>query len=238
MPVASPQLLLLLVFAVFVVFAYLGWRLARSLGQQLPAPVQRRGVLNALYALAACAVVFGVMLVGTRSLLSTTWRDSAFVAFGMLWALAFVSFFVSWLRGRLQAGPLLLDCGPHPTRWQFWMNAALFLLFLGGGGLARVAKQPEPFGIGMLIFGLTACGYFLTLALGHLQVRENGLWQYWGLLPWSKLRSYSWEGDCLMLQADTTFAFLGRGAIPVPSEHKAGVDQILSKHCPVVNLEV
>jgi hypothetical protein len=73
--------------------------------------------------------------------------------------------------------------------------------------------------------------YWLIMAGGRLQARENGVWQYWGLLPWSKIESYHWANDCtLLVKARGPLSFLGRGALPVPPEYKDAFDQLLQKH--------
>lgn len=227
----SAFILLLVVVLVLVVMVS-AWLSARSIAKRVPAQVQARGGLNALYCSVGVALFFALMLVGVRLSTSSTWRDSALIAFAILWTLVSVAFFAGWLRDRARVGRLLLDCGPVPTRKLFYVNSACVLLFMGGGGLARLLNQPDLMGIGMLLFGLTAGLYFLILARGRLEIREHGIWQYCMLLPWSRLRSYSWEGDCLMLQADTTLSFLGRGALVVPAERRAEVDQFLAKYSP------
>jgi hypothetical protein len=53
------------------------------------------------------------------------------------------------------------------------------------------------------------------------------------LLKWQKIQSYQWEGETdstLMLQAKTKLPFLGRGALPVPIEHKDAVDELIKNY--------
>jgi hypothetical protein len=152
------------------------------------------------------------------------------IAFVILLVGSLTAFLVSWLYGNLVSGSVLLDCGPHPTRMLFWVNAVLFLLGGAGGSLGMIAKPFGTFGIagGMLAIAFSA--YWVIMACGRLQICENGIWQYWALLKWDKLRSFEWEGDTLLLQTTARFPFLGRGALPVPPEQHAAFDELLATH--------
>jgi len=77
-------------------------------------------------------------------------------------------------------------------------------------------------------------GFFLIMALGCLQVTENGIWQYWGLLRWRKIASYRWADDNTLSVTPRAGSLLLRGALPVPTEHTKAVDSILSEFCPVM----
>jgi len=50
------------------------------------------------------------------------------------------------------------------------------------------------------------------------------------LLKWDRLQSYKWEGDSLLVEAKTRFPFLGKGALPVPSEHKTSIEKLIAEH--------
>ena len=72
------------------------------------------------------------------------------------------------------------------------------------------------------------------MAFGRLQIREGGLWQYWGLLRWDKIEFYQWSGDStLVLKAKSHLPFLGRGALPIPPEDKQAIEELLQKLCTV-----
>ena len=84
-----------------------------------------------------------------------------------------------------------------------------------------------------ILFGVTVSIYWVIMALGRLQIREHGIWQYCGLLKWNKLEGHHWEGtgDCtLMLRAKSKLPFLGKGALPVPAEHRSAVDELIKAH--------
>jgi hypothetical protein len=106
------------------------------------------------------------------------------------------------------------------------------LLMLGLSGLGAVISAPNVFGIAGPVFWVSFGVFWLIMAGGRLQVRENGVWQFCGLLRWDKIKSYHWADDCtLLVRARGPVAFLRRGALPVPPEYKDAFDQLLQKHC-------
>ena len=192
-----------------------------------------RGATNALI----CGLIFLVgwllvaMLISSVSHLPRT--ESFWLAWAFLWGLIFLLFLGTWLYGLNAGGRVLLDCGPHPTRVLFLINAALFLA-MGLGGTLLGSSLSKSFAIASPVFGISFGIYWLIMASGRLQIREGGLWQYWGLLRWDKIESCRWSGDStLMVKAKTRLPFLGRGALPVPPEDKQAINELLQKHCPV-----
>jgi hypothetical protein len=191
-----------------------------------------RGAINALI---CGAIFFGAWSLVARVISYISLRTlsaSDGPAFGALWGLVFLLFLGTWLHGRNAGGSVLLDCGPHPTRALFLLNAVLFLVMGVAGGFAT-ASVSRSFGIAGPVFGILFGIYWLIMASGRLQIREGGLWQYWGLLRWEKIESCHWSGDStLLVQAKTLLPFLGRGALPVPPEDKQAIEGLLQKHCP------
>lgn len=193
----------------------------------------QRGYKNALICSVIVAAVVAVLTFGIAAISGRTLRDSGAVAFAILWATVFAFFVSTFLIARARRGAILLDCGHHPTRALFVFNAVLYGLafFVLGGGFASGAF--DKFGIASALFGITFSVYWVLMSLGRLQFVENGIWQYWSLLKWQKVASYEWEGDAnptLMLQTKTMFPFLGRGALPVPLEHKEAVSRLLEQY--------
>jgi len=153
-------------------------------------------------------------------------------SFGLAWALLsgliFLVFLGTWLYGRNTGGRVLLDCGPHPTKTLFLINASLFLIMGLTSGLAT-----SFFGIAGPVFGVSFAAYWLIMATGRLQVRESGMWLYWSLLRWGKIGSYRWVTDStLLVRANGTLSPLFQGALPVPPEHQQAVEEFLAEHCP------
>ena len=190
-----------------------------------------QGVKNAL----VCGIGFlAVWLVAGGAVWQMTGRSLAAsfgLGFALLWGLVFAWFVAAWLYGRQAGGRVLLDCGPTPSRKLFLVNAGLALILglkygLDGGSAAKMFGPAA-----LVLFGVSYSVYSLIMAGGRLQVRENGLWQYCGLLRWGKVKSYHWADDgTLLLQSRGPSSFL-RGAFPVPPEHKDVFDQLLRKHC-------
>ena len=214
--------------AVFVAVSYF---FRRWMAKRLPAPVRRRGQLNALICGVSMVAVLGLLTVFIWAIFKQPVASSAIIAFGIFWIFIFTTFLVGWLHAKATSGPVLLDCGPHPFKKLFFFQAAFFLLFFGGSGLVRFLDKSDTRGIAGTLFGVTMAIYWIVMASGRLQIRENGIWQYWGLLKWDRLQSYKWEGDSLLVEAKTRFPFLGKGALPVPTEHKTSIEEFLTKHC-------
>ncbi len=173
-----------------------------------------RGAINAL--IWGLIFLVGWLLVAMMiSSVSHQPRTVSFwLAWSFLWGLIFLLFLGTWLYGLNSGGRVLLDCGPHPTRVAFLINAVLFLA-LGLGGTLAVSSLPKSFAIASPVLGISFGIYWLILASGRLQIREGGLWQYWGLLRWDKIESCRWSGDStLMVKAKTHLPFLGRAHCP------------------------
>jgi hypothetical protein len=182
----------------------------------------------------------GLMVVGTGLLLGgaiavATGRergDSLSISFALLCGLNLLIFFLTWLFGRNAGGQVLVDCGPHPARWLLLFEAGLFALMGAGGSLALGGSSMAP-RIASAVFGLVFAMFWIVLATGRLQVKEGGLWQYTGLLPWHKVESFAWSPDStLQVTVKGPFALLRHGALPVPPELRHEVEKALEVHCP------
>ncbi len=166
-----------------------------------------------------CAIAAAISLILHRPIF-----DCFGVAFAVLWGVILLAFLATWLYGRTAAGGVLLDCGPHPTWRLFLMQAVLFLIV--------ASSVSSVFGIAGPVFGVSFAAYWLIMATGRLQIRENGIWQYWSLLRWGKIGSYYWASDSTLLVRGKGFFTWLQGALPVPPEHKQAVEEFLALHCP------
>ena len=149
------------------------------------------------------------------------------ISYALLCGLIFVVFFVSWLRELSKKGTALLDCGPHPTQRAFSLIGILFLI----ASVAGFTVWPELPTAVAAAFGIAFGMYWLVMASGRLQVCDNGIWVYWGLLPWNKISSYQWSGDSTFLYEVNRPVLLSRGALPVPPQHRDEFDRLLRAHC-------
>jgi hypothetical protein len=205
--------------------------------QQMTSTAYKQGIKNAL----VCGIGFltiWLLAVGVVWLATGKHIGESFgIAFALLWGIIFIWFLAAWIYGRQAAGLILLDCGPHPSKVLFLLNAVIWLI-LGLIGGATIFATSKVFGITGPVFGISFSVYWFIMASGRLQVRENGVWQYWSLLRWSKIESYYWADDCTWLVRTKGISFLHRGALPVPPEHKDAFDQLLQKHCAVEDREL
>jgi hypothetical protein len=193
----------------------------------MTATAWRQGTKNLLVCVIGVVLTWLALAVLFSFVLRQSVLQSFRIAFAVVWAVTFLSFLTTWLYSRLRRGRILLDCGPHPTRWLFVVNSFLFILVGTGGVFGSTA---DAISIPRLAFPISLGVFCLIMAFGRLQVTERGIWQYWGLLPWSKVGSYRWADDSTLLITPKA-RFSLRGALPVPPEHKQAVDDILSQFC-------
>jgi hypothetical protein len=208
----------------------------RRLQREKPMPAQmtatawRQGFKNASVVLIAVMAIWAVLFAIVIRVTGLSLRDSAGVAFAVFAGATLILFLATWLRSRSQAGPVLLDCGPHPSRALFYVNAVLFPIMGTMIGLAQFGHWPAA-AIAAPLLGLGFSAYWIIMARGRLQVRENGLWQYWGLLRWNRIASYRWADDSTLLIRSTGPLSMLQGALPVPPEYQERVNELLERHC-------
>ena len=183
--------------------------------------------MNALICGSGVALAWVALAVLFYILLRQSVAQSFRIAFSVVWAVTFLTFLGTWLYSRLSRGRILLDCGPHPTRWLFIVNFFLFILVGTGGVFSSTA---DGLSILRLTFAISLGVFWLIIAFGGLQVTDRGIWQYWGLLRWSRVGSYRWADDSTLLITPKR-RFLLRGALPVPPEHRQAVDAFLAQFC-------
>ena len=194
-----------------------------------PERLWRLGMKNALMVglvmLVTCAVLASVV----GFFVGWGFGRSLGLAFVVVYAVVVASFFVTLARDRASAGRLLYDAGKHPQRRLFLFNAGVSFLialtaFLGPSQSGNLFMRLLPY------FLLTGAVFNFYQSFGRLQVREAGLWGYWGLLPWRKIGSYSWTNDAtLLVQTSGRLSFL-RGGFAVPPEHRANLEAYLLEH--------
>ena len=194
---------------------------------QMTSTVWNQGVKNALICSAGFLLVWSAAVVGTWLVFKQNLFNSFATVLAVLCGLSFLVFLVLWLYEQRTMGQLLLDCGPHPTKKLFLINSVFFLII--GGQL--ITSSSVLLAISGPVIGILGAAYWIIMGTGRLQVRENGIWQYWGLLRWEKIASYRWADDSTLLVRAKGFLSLCQGAVPVPPEHKQGIDDFLRKRC-------
>ena len=150
----------------------------------------------------------------------------------VFWLVSLIGFSVYWARGYFLAGPLLLDCGPHRTSSHFRLIAG-FGLVIGIWTLVQSISNGGGRGFTGAFYWLIISAYFFAKSYGRLQLRQNGIWQYWGLLRWEDIGSYHWEGQSpptLVVNAKRRSWIPLQGAMSVSPHLKQPFDNILHEH--------
>ncbi len=184
--------------------------------------------LRNVFVSVAVILVVLLSLAGVLSLvLGRTIAGCLRLSLACLFGAMYLAFVTLWLYGRKTGGRVLLDCGPYPTWWVFLVFGLIIVIDrIPHGSLASSWSK--------IFETVVLSSFFVIGALGRLQIRENGIWQYWGLLRWSSIKSYHWGVDStLLISQRGLFSFLGlRGVLPFPPQQKQAVDDLLMKFCP------
>lgn len=183
----------------------------------------RQGFINAML----CAVVALVSWYLARWLVSsiTNWTAvvAGWTAFGILFGSAMLMFFIGLLQGLQRRGVMLLDCGPHPSRRLFLLNAALFTFT---GAISSFST-----GLWSMAFALMFAAYWVVMSTGRLTLHESGIWVYWSLIRWDMIDSYEWKNQrTLRFRRKGRISGLSHGALPVPEDCVSEFDRLLTEH--------
>ncbi|CAN5907305.1 hypothetical protein BH24DEI2_BH24DEI2_13050 [soil metagenome] len=190
----------------------------------------RLGMKNALV-VGLVMLTAGMTLAGVISL-SAHWGlgRSLSLAFVIVHVGIFASGFVNLICDKVKAGRLLYDADKHPQRLLFLFNAVIFSFMAVMDFLGPTSQGGNPFVQFLPYFLLTSAVFYFWQSFGRLQVREAGIWGYWGLPPWRKIGSYTWADDAtLLIQPSSRFGFL-RGGFAVPPEHRVTFESYLLEH--------
>jgi RsiW-degrading membrane proteinase PrsW (M82 family) len=124
--------------------------------------VWRQGAANAMICgsilLASCLLIARLI----SSVTNHSLAESFWLAWSFLWGLSLLLFLCTWIYTLNERGPVVLDCGPHPTRVLFWINAATFLLIGFGGGF-KVSSLSKSFTLAGPVLGISAGIFYLIL---------------------------------------------------------------------------
>lgn len=165
-----------------------------------------------------CGLVGGVALVSGRTLAA-----SAGPAWTLLWVAILLQYGAFRFFERRMGGRILLDCGPGPVRGLGLLLAAFLFI---QGCLTVFASREVPW------WEFSAVAFYVSMALGRLQIKENGIWEYGGLLRWNRIVSYRWADDGTLVLRAKGYLTMPRGALPVPPQHKESINAFLLERAP------
>jgi hypothetical protein len=175
-----------------------------------------------LLVLCLCAA-WGALTVAVALATGQTLGASSARAGNLLWWALLLYIVAFWFCGRLTAGRLLLDCGPSSAR-PFALLVAAFYIF---GALWNLFTTGDA-----ILWDLSFGVFFLLMAFGRLQIRENGIWEYLTLLRWGKVVSYAWPNDATLVLHTKGLLGPSQTLVPVPLEKQPEIDALLAQHAP------
>ncbi len=158
---------------------------------------------------------------------------------GIITTLVFVEFFWNWVRSKRNAGAILLECGSFPSRGFFLLFGAFYLALTIGSiifavkNVTSIMSMEGAIAIAWIGLCVAILVYQSMTIWGRLQFRANGIWCYVGLVPWKQVVSWNWTGSTgttLFVQRKSRFGILASGAVPIPLELKAKVDELMTTH--------
>lgn len=195
-------------------------------GLQMTRAAWKRGSINALICLMVLYPLGFVFAFGLALYFQTGMIVGTVMAFATLAMISFVALAIKRFVDGTSAGAVLLDCGPHPARKMFRIQAILFVLL---GVILLAAQQGWLMNL-FAVFAISFSVYWIALSRGRLIICENGIWQYTSLLPWHKIQKYGFVGDddaTLMIQSYAISPMFGRGALPIHVNQKEEIAELL-----------
>jgi hypothetical protein len=166
-------------------------------------------------------------------------RIFGMIGAGIIAMLVYVHFFWNWVQSKRNAGPILLECGNFPSRGFFIIFRAIFLALTIGSiifavkNVASILSMEGAIAIAWIGLCVAILVYLSLTIWGRLQFRANGIWCYVGLVPWKQVVSWNWTGSTgttLLVQRKSRFGKLASGAVPIPLELKAKVEELMTTH--------
>jgi hypothetical protein len=158
---------------------------------------------------------------------------------GIIATLVFVDFFWNWVQSKRNAGAILLECGNFPSRGFFILLGTFYLALTIGSiifavkNVSSIVSMEGAIAIAWIGLCVAMLVYQGMTIWGRLQFRANGIWCYVGLVPWKQVVSWKWTGSTgttLLVQRKSWFGILATGAVPIPLELKAKVDELMTTH--------
>lgn len=184
-------------------------------------PLWTYGVRNAAIILGL--VIIGTLLAATALHLTTSLGFMESLTGAMVVLMVGVLFGGGslWVRDLRVRGVVVHDLGPFPMRKMVFVFGGMAgvgsaILMLVPMFVADISADFTPL---LFIAGLAPA--FLVAARGRLQILENGLWVYGGLLEWNEILSYRWAGDDILeFRTRSRFVLPWVGAVKVPPTHR------------------
>lgn len=169
-------------------------------------------------------------------------RDYALLGiFSVLSLILWIRILTDPLRKK-RAGSLLWNLGRSSSNRVMMIGGMLFFfsamlqtsLFINSAnkGFSGNSSSPEYF-LSQIILYWSVAFYFFWAGSSRLQLRENGIYFKLGLIEWSQIASYQWEGvegNTLTVWLKQRFPFFPTRSWSIPLVHKATIERIIMQH--------
>lgn len=188
-------------------------------------------------------ILFGLAIALTSAYVAH-WKQSGWSFIHIAYITSVCGWLLGWPVRKRNAGTLLLNAG---RTWHnqvlLWVGVAegaiaAIITWVSWGTLTDVANTSTTVAqLSLKIaFWWMVAAFIISLGLNRLELRENGICFFYNLIPWLRMKSYSWDADytdTLVILIHPRFAFLPASiAIKVPAKHRDDVDRIIQSQIP------
>lgn len=80
------------------------------------------------------------------------------------------------------------------------------------------------------LLDLLSTSFLAFLAFGRLQIRESGIWSYWGLTQWRDIEAYRWKDKSTLVLEHEGWFSLPKSGFVVPPQHRKIFEEYLLQH--------
>ncbi|MEL7509996.1 MAG: hypothetical protein AAFN42_21920 [Cyanobacteria bacterium J06554_1] len=210
--------------------------LARAIGQA----AARR---NMSYVMPWMVVGFAIAF---TAFLITPLRQTGWSFFYLTYVIGSGLWLLSWPWRKRRAGSLLLNAG------RTWHHRVLFsvgvlevviaaiitwITWVAMTDFVDISSTVVQLSLKITFWWMVAL-FILSLGLNKLELREDGLCFLYTVIPWRRMKSYTWEAThpntlTIRIEPPRFLCLPNSMSIRVPEAHRGAIDQIIQTHIPI-----
>lgn len=121
----------------------------------------------------------------------------------------------------------------RPPSAAFFLTLTIGSIVFAVENLANILSMEGAVAVAWIGLCVAILVYQSLTIWGRLQFRANGIWCYVGLVRWKQIVSWKWTGSTgttLLVQSRSRLGMLATGAVPIPHELKARVEELMTTH--------
>ena len=188
-------------------------------------------------------MLLGLAIVATSSYVAY-WKQSGWSFVHIAYIITVSLWLLSWPVRKRKAGRRLLNAG------RTWHNQVLFWVGIAEGAIAAIitwvswATLMDPANTSTTVAQLSLkiafwwmiAVFIVSLGLSRLELRENGISFLYQVIPWQRMKVYTWDtvyANTLVIQVYPRLVLLPASmSIKVPENHRDAIDRIIQTRIP------